>query len=1802
MGDEAQVPELIREFTTVKGRITKAQAAIQEILEKGDGALDHTDATTCETTEMKIQRAFERAGGITRDLVRLYAQAETANQIPPAKESLDDLMDAGFEILSQIKHLRLRFPEDLIDAQRRAGAPVTVKPDPDPAATTADFLKLPAQQLPKFSGIYSEWGGFWDQFDSSVNQRRMSDVHKLLYLRSCLAGEPFDLIKSLVVKNENYPTAIKIIQDRYQDCLMVEQELIDALLGAPGVQKDNPASLRKLLNIFTEKIQALKNAQVPVEGWTWGHILLKKLDPETRRTWAIFQADNQRWTPGAQVAQDKAGLVDRVMAFLLERLQAWERVGKATRQAPGTSGTPKHVGATTQQSTRQTPGASVNPPKSSALSTSCPMCKSKDHNTLARCGEFLKLDSAGRYSAVRNNSVCYNCLSAGHQVSKCNSSFTCKYCKKKHHTLLHRESTSGAATEEFQDDGDAPVGLAAIKSTASITAPGAKTKTKKGSIVFLCTVQLPCIDAGGNKQFLRAMLDTGSQVNVISADAAEKLQLPLQASDISIRGVGAGRPHRTSGRVEISIPIDGRENYKLSCDVLDKVVAELCTTRLPRRFLEKFDGYALADPTFHTASNIDVLVGMSNYNDLILPDRVAIDNLWLQHTLFGWAVTGRLSNRSEDGYPGAFLAGPVLTTTPGVHQDHTRWVTALVADNGLLEFQRFWDVEEPPALERPLLTEEERLCEEHFDRTTTRDPDGRVRVNLPFRPDAQRLGNSKAQAIKRFYSMETKLSRNPIFRAKYNEFIQEFLDTGHLELVPPDEIDIPDSQAYYMPHHGVLKESSTTTKLRVVFDASALTSTKTSLNKQLLLGPKLQEEIFKILVRFRFHKVAISGDVAKMYRQVALHEEDKDFCRLIWRSTPDSSLQVYRLTRVIYGITSSGYHAVRALQMAAQYAEDDCTRQALLRDFYVDDLMSGGDTAEDVKRLREDMIQALEKVQLPIRKWCSNSPDVLDSIPIPDREVATVEVAKDEHGVKTLGVAWNCQQDTLVFVVPKVLKAPGAFEVPSYDKKITRRKLLSAIATLYDPLGWLAPLTIKMKIVFQQTWTETSSWDDFLSPGTVQMFYDWVRELGALEFLHIPRRILDLDPVLGKDFVLCVFTDASERATAACVYVVCRDARRPSSKLLCAKTRLAPLKSQTIPRLELSAMVLGARLLTAVLQAVSNNGYTCTGVELYTDSTVALAWAKSDAGRWTTFVANRVAQIQELIKVDRLFHIPGSENPADLATRYSFQGLEEMPEWWSGPSWITDPAYLPPQPWHDTGSCPDQKKPVVASLLLEDEKPRELLPISRVSKFGRLVRITQLVLKFLRPKAPDAPTEEEAVKLLVKQEQASFYKDEIASFKRRGNVGPSSNLKKVSPFLDGDGVLRVLSRLTHSDLPSDARRPMILPHKAGLSKLLVVHIHNKLYHAGSGPVRAELQRHFWVTGSKTLIRRVIHDCVRCARFNTQPIFPLMGDLPAARVNPSPPFTHTGLDYAGPFNTKSGFEGFPDKSYLLVFVCFATKAVHLEVTNGMTVADTMEALRRFMARRGVPSALYSDNGTGLMGARRHLCELQQLFTKKWNGKTASECLMDLGINWHPIPPSAPHMGGIWEAVVKSAKGLLKRMFGDATLNVFQLTTVMCEIEAILNSRPLAPVSDDEHDLQAISPAMLLTGFKHDLFPVMPGRKPAQLAVSVYPLQRYRYLQSLISDFWTRWRSEYLAILHQREKGLKDLPNMEIGELVLVQVDNTPPAEWPLGRVISVSPGHDGRVRVVRLRMQSGELDRPVAKLRRLPVSLNRQDCD
>ena len=249
------------------------------------------------------------------------------------------------------------------------------------------------------------------------------------------------------------------------------------------------------------------------------------------------------------------------------------------------------------------------------------------------------------------------------------------------------------------------------------------------------------------------------------------------------------------------------------------------------------------------------------------------------------------------------------------------------------DIRRFWELEEVP--EQTVLTNEEKQVVAHFDSTTKQDENGRFIVELPRRKPTLEIGFSMKQAEQRFVSQERRLQRSPELAKQYSEFFKEFRDLGHLEVVPADQIHTPCSEHYYLPHHAVFKESSSTTKLRVVFDASAKTSTGISLNDTLMVGPMIQQNVYDLLLRFRFYKYGYTADVAKMYRQVVLSPGDRDLHRILWRDSPSMPMQHFRMTRVTYGIASSCYHATRALQECAKLTNDESVAETIVNDFYV---------------------------------------------------------------------------------------------------------------------------------------------------------------------------------------------------------------------------------------------------------------------------------------------------------------------------------------------------------------------------------------------------------------------------------------------------------------------------------------------------------------------------------------------------------------------------------------------------------------------------------------------------------------------------------------------------------------------------------------------------------------------------------------------------------------------------------------------------------------------------------------------------
>lgn len=440
---------------------------------------------------------------------------------------------------------------------------------------------------------------------------------------------------------------------------------------------------------------------------------------------------------------------------------------------------------------------------------------------------------------------------------------------------------------------------------------------------------------------------------------------------------------------------------------------------------------------------------------------------------------------------------------------------------------------------------------------------------------------------------------------------------------------------------------------------------------------------------------------------------------------------------------------------------------------------------------------------------------------------------------------------------------------------------------------------------------------------------------------------------------------------------------------------------------------------------------------------------------------------------------------------------------------------------------------------------------------------------------------------IVGMVQREVFADELKALSEGKSVARSSPLRWFTPAVDENGILRVGGRLSHSQETHDTKHPMVLPAKHPLTQLIFEDYHEQLLHAGPQQLLAAVRQRFWPLGGRNTARSVYHRCQRCFRAKPIVLQQQMGQLPSARVTACKPFLKVGLDFFGPVFTKAGRGRTAIKSYVAVFVCMCTKAVHMEHVSDLSTERFLQALRRFIARRGRPSDIYSDNGTNFVGARNQLLELFNILES--DREVICREATKEGINWHFNPPSAPHFGGLWEAAVRSAKYHLLRVLGNSTVSAEDFNTLLVQVEGVLNSRPLTPLSDDPTDLEPLTPAHFLTGG-----PIHALPEPDYSNEKLNRLSRWQLVQRQLQDFWTRWRKEYLTQLQAKPKNWKSPVKVDVGMLVIIVDENQPPMRWKLGRIEELHPGEDGVVRVVTVRTATRSYKRPVVKLCILPT--------
>lgn len=487
--------------------------------------------------------------------------------------------------------------------------------------------------------------------------------------------------------------------------------------------------------------------------------------------------------------------------------------------------------------------------------------------------------------------------------------------------------------------------------------------------------------------------------------------------------------------------------------------------------------------------------------------------------------------------------------------------------------------------------------------------------------------------------------------------------------------------------------------------------------------------------------------------------------------------------------------------------------------------------------------------------------------------------------------------------------------------------------------------------------------------------------------------------------------------------------------------------------------------------------------------------------------------------------------------------------------------------------------------------------LSISNNYTKILRVLSYVFRFLENiKGPEnkkvgfVSIEEiaQAELYLIREVQKTDFNAEYNAVLEGKPVPNKSKLSFLHPFLDAHKVLRVGGRLEHADLNFTQKHQIIIPGKGKLSCLIVTHYHKKYLHIGSQALLCNLRQKFWPLQGRNLVRKVTHDCLTCRKINPITVQQIMGSLPTERVNPTAPFNYVGTDYCGPFfvKYKGQRKGTLNKVYLAIFICFITKAVHLELVSDLTTDAFIAALKRFISRRGKCAVIFSDNAKNFVGANAELQRLHNLLRRP--DDRLANYLSDEGIIWKFIPPRAPNFGGLWEAGIKSVKYHLKRTVGDARPTFEELLTVVAQIESILNSRPITPLSSDVNDLEALTPGHFLIG--RSMTAIV---EPELLNVNENRLDRWHRVTRWVQMIWHRWHNEYLNTLQQRSKWQFEKNNINVGALVLVKEDDLPINKYVLGRIIKLHPGSDGKVRVVEVRTAKGIIKRGISKIALLP---------
>ena len=1006
-----------------------------------------------------IERAFDEFDNIQSDLEILDENEDIERA--PTHDLFCEAISLARDILkgnspssltsSNVTQLHLNTPENMLTNDAEA------------------HIRLPTIGLPTFNGSYDKWLNFRDTFTALIHEnQRLSNIQKLFYLKSCLQDEAARLIESLQTATENYLIAWDLLKKRYENKRVIVNTHIKALFDLTLNTHNLHFSLRQLLDHLLQHLSALDNLESAEKqrDMLIIHLMYSKLDQKTK-----VEFENT-------LQDDNIPTLTDFKDFLTKKCFTLETMHSSSASTLNKFVKLDYKGNKQTQRTF----AVTNTENKSKL---CLYCQGM--HFIFQCSKFVALSVDEKYREVRKLKICSNCLRPGHFKNECKSG-NCKICSRDHNTLLHNNNyhkqNSDASQKQDARNQRNPEETQQKQTVAQVVNKETSFESVRTvnascnrSQVLLSTAHVLIKDQHGTWHDCRALCDSGSQSNLITTALCQTLNLRCENTNVPLAGINE---NLIEIKQRATTSIKSRFNSfetELNLLVIPKITERLPTTAFDDKLLGYPKTLHLADPEFNKPRSVDILLGADIFFELLCIGQIKLGKHMptLQKTQLGWIFAGNLNLEQK-------LNNKLVCNFTG----------EISNENLNHQLTQFWEIEE--IVPQQILTTEEKICEIQFAEDTTRNEQGRYVVKLPFSENLQNLGESKTMALKRFNALESRFDRDTSLKLDYIAFMREYEDLGHMSEQEIFDLD-NNEKDYFLPHHAVRKQTSTTTKCRVVFDASAKTDTGISLNDTLLVGPKIQSDLFSIVMRFRLHQLVLSADIKMMFRQILVHEDHQGYQKIIWRYDKTEPLKIYTLKTITYGMASSPYLAQKCLVALANEYEKmfPRTSQIIKNSFYMDDLLVSVKTKEEAMEIQCELKIILGSAGFHLRKWSSNDKSFLREILGTDDNADNLVQFHDNNPLKTLGLEWNANSDTFHYTIQ-----------PNTNlSRITKRTVLSSISQIFDPLGLVGPAIMKAKILMQRLWQLQIGWDESLPSNLHSAWYNFITQLNNINRKHI---------------------------------------------------------------------------------------------------------------------------------------------------------------------------------------------------------------------------------------------------------------------------------------------------------------------------------------------------------------------------------------------------------------------------------------------------------------------------------------------------------------------------------------------------------------------------------------------------------------------------------------------------------------------------------------------------------------------------